>query len=187
MVDPAQQVEVRRSARRRRTVSAYRDGNKIVVLMPARITRSDERRLVAEMVELVTRREATGPGSGPATRHCCADRPNFRALPGRSGTAGERALGQQHAQPLGLLHAWPIGRSGCPSAAVDARLGDRLRAAARTGPPARARPRPGFWAWVNRYPRTERARGYLEGVAVAAQLPGLSNCDIAESERPDRF
>ena len=31
-----------------------------------------------------------------------------------------------------------------------------------------------FWAWVERYPRTERARGFLEGVAVAAQLPGLS-------------
>src|SRR5690349_3502578 len=59
MVDPGQQVEVRRSARRRRTVSAYRDGNKIVVLMPARTTRSVERRLVAEMVELVTRREAS--------------------------------------------------------------------------------------------------------------------------------
>lgn len=27
-----------------------------------------------------------------------------------------------------------------------------------------------FWQWVNRYPRTERARGYLEGVAAAESL-----------------
>jgi hypothetical protein len=27
-----------------------------------------------------------------------------------------------------------------------------------------------FWRWVGRYPRAERARGYLEGVAHAAQL-----------------
>ena len=29
---------------------------------------------------------------------------------------------------------------------------------------------PAFWALVGRYPRTERARGFLEGVAMAAQL-----------------
>ena len=28
-----------------------------------------------------------------------------------------------------------------------------------------------FWALVGRYPRTERARGYLDGVSAAAQLP----------------
>jgi hypothetical protein len=28
-----------------------------------------------------------------------------------------------------------------------------------------------FWDLVNRYPRTERARGYLEGVAATAGLP----------------
>ena len=27
-----------------------------------------------------------------------------------------------------------------------------------------------FWAWVQRYPRTERARGYLDGVSAAAGL-----------------
>jgi hypothetical protein len=40
-----------------------------------------------------------------------------------------------------------------------------------------------FWAWAERYPRTERARGFLEGVAVAAQLPELSACDSPELDR----
>jgi predicted metal-dependent hydrolase len=30
---------------------------------------------------------------------------------------------------------------------------------------------PAFWKLVNRYPKTERARGYLEGVAATAGLP----------------
>jgi predicted metal-dependent hydrolase len=31
-----------------------------------------------------------------------------------------------------------------------------------------------FWALLEDYPRLERARGYLEGVAAAAGLPGLA-------------
>ncbi len=65
MVDPSLPVEVRRSARRRRTVSAYRDGDKIVILMPARTSKADEARLVSEMVERVTRREARMANGGP--------------------------------------------------------------------------------------------------------------------------
>ena len=40
------EVEVRRSARRRRTVSAYRDGGRVVVLIPARFTKAEEAKWV---------------------------------------------------------------------------------------------------------------------------------------------
>src|SRR4051812_5319317 len=50
-------VEVRRSARRRRTVSAYRDGDRTVVLIPARMSRSEERRWVALMLERLAAQE----------------------------------------------------------------------------------------------------------------------------------
>ncbi|MFN2517598.1 MAG: metal-dependent hydrolase, partial [Jatrophihabitantaceae bacterium] len=43
-------VEVRRSVRRRRTVSAYREGQRIVVLIPARFSRAEEAKWVAKMV-----------------------------------------------------------------------------------------------------------------------------------------
>jgi predicted metal-dependent hydrolase len=33
-----------------------------------------------------------------------------------------------------------------------------------------------FWAWVHRYPRSERAMGYLEGLSAAAGL-GLEGVD----------
>ena len=29
---------------------------------------------------------------------------------------------------------------------------------------------PTFWSWVDRYPKAERAKGFLEGVAAASQL-----------------
>jgi len=57
-------VEVRRSTRRRRTVSAYRDGDTIVVLVPARLRKADEQRLVSDLVERITRREASQARSG---------------------------------------------------------------------------------------------------------------------------
>jgi len=58
-VDPAAPaVEVRRSARRRRTVSAYRDGDVTVVLIPARFSKAEERRWVAEMIARLQAREA---------------------------------------------------------------------------------------------------------------------------------
>ena len=54
-------VEVRRSARRRRTVTAYRERDTIVVLIPGRMSRTRR--------EAVRRRHgATGAGPGGAGR-----------------------------------------------------------------------------------------------------------------------
>ena len=51
--EPEPAVEVVRSARRRRTVSAHRAGDRIVVSVPARISRAEEARWVALMVARV--------------------------------------------------------------------------------------------------------------------------------------
>ena len=40
-----------------------------------------------------------------------------------------------------------------------------------------------FWAWVHRYPRTERAIGYLEGLSAAAGL-GLESIDGEDVDAP---
>src|SRR5438477_13115310 len=50
-------VEVRRSDRRRRTVSAYRDGERVVVLIPAQFSRAEEREWVDRMLERLDARE----------------------------------------------------------------------------------------------------------------------------------
>ena len=51
------EVEVRRSKRRRRTVSAYREGDRIVVMIPATLTRAEEREWVTTMLAKLERSE----------------------------------------------------------------------------------------------------------------------------------
>ena len=51
-------VEVRRSTRRRRSVSAYRDGERTIVLLPARLSRKQEREWVEAMLERLAAQEA---------------------------------------------------------------------------------------------------------------------------------
>src|SRR3954453_9882196 len=46
-------VDVRRSARRKRTVTAYRQGDTIVVLLPQWMSKADERRTVDRLVDRV--------------------------------------------------------------------------------------------------------------------------------------
>ncbi len=52
------EVEVRRSARRRRTLTVFRERGRLVALVPARLTTAQERALVPPLVEKFLRREA---------------------------------------------------------------------------------------------------------------------------------
>ncbi len=165
-------VEVRRSARRRRTVSAYRDGDRTVVLIPARMSRAEERRWVEVMLERLAAQDAKL-------------RPSDADLLSRATGLSRRWLGGA-ARPRSVRWAtnqgarWgsctPVDGSirlshrlqGMPSWVVDYVLVHEL---AHLLVPGHG---PDFWAHVDRYPRTERARGYLEGVSATAQL-GLSD------------
>ncbi len=54
----ASAIEVRRSARRRRTVSAYREGDRTVVLIPARMSEAEEQRWVRVMLDKLAAQES---------------------------------------------------------------------------------------------------------------------------------
>src|SRR5690349_24682790 len=58
-MDPGHQisVQVRRSARRRRTVAAYRDGDTVVVLIPARFSAVEEREWVKKRLARLDARD----------------------------------------------------------------------------------------------------------------------------------
>jgi len=161
-------VEVRRSARRRRTVSAYREGDTIVVLLPARMTEVEEAHWVEVMLAKIQRRSRR--------------QPNDSALSSRALELSERYL-DGLARPTSVR--WvdnQFSRWGsCTVADGSVRLSQRLQVmpgwvvdyvlihelAHLLVPDHGHR----FWEWVNRYPRTERARGFLEGVSAAAGLP----------------
>jgi predicted metal-dependent hydrolase len=169
-------VEVRRSARRRRTVSAYRDGDRTVVLIPARMSVAEERKWVKAMLERLARQDRKlRPGDGDLLERAVAL--SRRHLEGAPVPASIRWVGNQGSR-------W----GSCTPSDRTIRLSDRLQ-----GMPGWVLDYvivhelvhlrvPGhgadFWAEVAQYPRTERARGYLEGVSATAGL-GLSDADEA--------
>ena len=165
-------VEVQRSARRRRTISAHRVGDRIVVQVPARMSRAEE----AQWVERMTQRVLAGERKTHRSDDELMQRAttlSTRYLRGRAAPASVRWVDNQ-------VSCWgsctPADRTirlsrrlvGMPDYVVDYVL---LHELAHLLEPGHGRE---FWDLLAGYPRLERARGYLEGVAHAAALPGLA-------------
>lgn len=171
------EVEVRRSTRRRRTVSAYRQDGRIVVLVPARMSAAETARWVTEMVGRLERRAAK-PRSGDADLAARAALLSRRYLGGRARPASVRWVANQRSR-------W----GSCTPSTGEIRLSDRLSGMpdwvvdyvllhelAHLLCPGHG---PDFWSLLEAYPRTDRARGYLEGVSATAGLQ-LSDDDDSD-------
>ena len=165
-------VEVRRSRRRRRTVSAYRDGDRTVVLIPASFTAAEE----AAWVERMLGRLAAGD-----TRRAGSD----EGLGARAARLSGRYLGG-HARPSSVRWVSTMGRrwASCTPADGTIRVSDRLRDVpdhvldyvllhelAHLLVPGHG---PAFWRLLASYPRVERARGFLDGLAHAEGMPAAA-------------
>jgi predicted metal-dependent hydrolase len=154
-------VEIRRSRRRRRTVQAYQEGDTVVVLMPAGLSRAAEQRHVADLLGRLTRRERRRHPSEPdlAKR---AEALRARYLPEAPEPVSVRYVSNQ-------LHRW----GSCTPDDGSIRLTDRmigmpgwvldyvllhelchLVVAAHDGR---------FQALLDRFPHVERAKGFLAG------------------------
>ena len=163
-------VEVRRSARRRRTVSAYRDGGRIVVLIPARFTAAEEREWVERMVARVEGNGSRRRRGGDAALARRAAELSARYLDGRAAPSSVRWVPAMRTR-------WASCTPGDRTIRLSKRLADMptwvqdyvlVHELAHL---LEAGHGPRFWRLVERYPRTERARGYLDGVSAAAHLP----------------
>jgi predicted metal-dependent hydrolase len=161
-------VEVRRSRRRRRTVTAYRDGDTTIVMIPARFTRAQEREWVDRMVARLSAQDRRR-------------RPDDADLSARARELSRRYLGGL-ARPASVTWAanqnsrWgsctPADRTirlstrlqGMPPWVIDYVLLHELAHLLEQGHGPR------FWSLLEDYPRTQRARGYLEGFAAARDL-----------------
>ena len=134
-------VEVRRSSRRTRTVTAYRERDTIVVVIPLRMSKADEQTFVREMVQKVLAREARALAPQGRRRARTASPSPGSDLPraGRrpAATAGRCFLGDQSATTLGFVYAKHGSHQAVAPPAADAGVGCRLCAGARTGPPRR--------------------------------------------------
>lgn len=164
-------VEIRRSKRRRRTVTAYREAGRVVVCVPARMSAAEERRWVATMLErLAAQEQRRKPSDDQLLAR--ARELSRRHLDGRAEPTSVRWSSSQNTR-------W----GSCTSSDGSIRISDRLR-----GVPAWVVDYvlvhelahllvnghgPEFWELVGRYPRSERARGFLDGISHATSAdPG---------------
>ncbi|NLU67259.1 M48 family metallopeptidase [Streptomyces sp. HNM0574] len=163
------EIEVRRSARRRRTVSAYREGDRTIVLIPARMTADEEQRWVGVMLDKLAAQESKRMlgDSDLAERAATLSEQYFE---GRARPTSVRWVTNQNTRwgsctpaegSIRLSHRL----QGMPEYVVDYVLLHELAHLLVPGHGQR------FWDLLKSYPRTERARGYLEGVAASGRLP----------------
>ena len=159
-------VQVRRSARRRKTVSAYREGDTVVVLLPARMSRREEERWVAVMLQRVQARERRRLPPGDEELERRARQLARRYLDGAVEPRSVRWAGNMRRR-----------HGSCTPVDGTIRLSDRLAAypgwvrdyvlvheLAHLAVPDHSA---AFWRLVGRYPLAERARGYLLAKGLA--------------------
>ncbi|CAL9419027.1 hypothetical protein SUDANB171_01809 [Streptomyces sp. enrichment culture] len=162
-------VEVRRSTRRRRTVSAYREGDRTVVLIPARMSADEERRWVSVMLEKLAAQEDRRMLDDDALGQRAAEL-SARYLRGRAHPDSVRWVTNQNSRWGSCTPAMGSIRlshrlQGMPEYVIDYVI---LHELAHLLVPGHGE---GFWRLLDAYPRTERARGFLEGVVAAERLP----------------
>lgn len=174
MSEPTPQVEVRRSGRRRRTVSAYVEDDRIVVLVPDNLSKAEERDWVRKMVARLQRREQRARWSDDELlRRACAL--NNRYFGGLAEPSVVKWVANQRSR-------W----GSCSPGDRTIRLSERLQRMpdwvvdyvivhelAHILEPGHNE---AFWGWVDHYPRTQKAKGYLLGWSEAAKLeppPGI--------------
>jgi predicted metal-dependent hydrolase len=173
-------VEVRRSKRRRRTVSAYRDGDRIVVLIPAAFSAEEEDEWVATMVARIERSEAKAQITDDDLLQR-ALRLSDEHLGGLATPGSVRWVSNQYTRwgsctPVDRTIRLSERLKAMPGWVVDYVIVHELAHLIEPGHDAR------FWAWVDRYPRAERAKGYLLGWSAAAEITPPSEFDPADSD-----
>ena len=179
--DSDPRVEVRRSSRRTRTVTAYRERDTIVVLIPQRMSKADEHTFVRDMVERVLAREARA--TAPRSDEALVARAQELA-------AAYLAPALDHIpEPAGVY--WVTNQQqrwgSCTPSTGLIRLSHRLQPMpvwvvdyvllhelAHLVEPTHSRR---FWGLVGRYPAAEKAKGYLEGY-IAGQGRQADESDV---------
>jgi predicted metal-dependent hydrolase len=155
-------VEVRRSTRRRRSVTAFREGGRTIVVVPHRMARADIVPFVDELVGRLRARELRTRRTDDEL-HERATALSRRYLDGRAEPRSVRWVGNQRRR-------W----GSCTPADATIRLSDRLAAMpahvvdyvllhelVHLLVPGHG---PDFEAWMVRYPRLLEARAFLAGV-----------------------
>jgi predicted metal-dependent hydrolase len=161
-------VDIRRSKRRTRTVSAYRDGERVVVLMPDRLSATEEARWVQTMLQRLEKQRGRSRVSDEKLFARALDLA-CRYLPEGPEPTTVRWVANQNRRwgsctPTDRSIRLSTRLQSMPGWVVDYVLVHEL---AHLVEPSHSG---AFWNLVHRYPKSERAEGYLEGISAAANL-----------------
>ena len=152
-------IEVRRSTRRKKTIEAYRNGEKVIVSIPARMSQREANQVVDEMVKKILHDESV---------------PNKEQLFARAQLLNHKYLDGK-AIPASVEWSSRMSRiwGACTIEDRTIRISDRLRDAPEYAldylllhelihilVPGHG---PEFKSLLNRYPELARAEGYFEG------------------------
>ena len=171
------EIVVLRSKRRKKSISAYRQGGRIIISIPARMSKADERSVIPEMIAKIRAQEADGS-------------PSETLLLKRAQELLEEFAPEITQRPKSINWRAMRERWGsCTSVDATIRISDRLK-----GAPSYALDYvlfheaihlhhfyhgPEFKAILARFPEESRAEAYLEGFEAAerrymppAALPG---------------
>jgi hypothetical protein len=157
-----EEIEIRRSTRRRRTIEARREGDRLIVMVPAGLSPEDERRAVDQLVAKLERRDAKRR-EGDVDLESRAATLSATYLQGRATPTSVRWVTNQHRRwgsctpgtgEIRLSHHL----QNMPPWVVDYVLLHELAHLIETDHTPR------FWQLLSAYPQTQRARGFLEGV-----------------------
>lgn len=159
-------VEVVRSRRRSKTIEATKEGNKVVVRLPATLTRSEARRWVREMVERIQQAEHVNRLNEKRELERRARELHERYFHGRPALRSVRYVANQRDRygsctpedgTIRLSHVLAEFPDWVRDYVIVHELA-HLRVADHS---------PYFWQLVRRHPHAERARGYLIAKGMA--------------------
>ncbi len=162
-------VEVRRSTRRRKTVSAYREAGRTVVAIPSRFTRAEEDAWVNRMLERMAasdqRRRPSDADLAARAADLCAAYLDGLAPPASVEWVANQDTRWGSCTPARRTIRISDRVQGMPEWVLDYVL---LHELAHLLVPGHGTD---FWHLVERYPQTERARGFLLGISHARDTP----------------
>jgi hypothetical protein len=168
-------LEIHRSPRRRRSASAQARADAVVVRLPAGLARDEEERLIAGLLDKVTRRTQAEALGGDHELQRRAEDLADTYLDGIRPTSVRWSARMTHRY------------GSCTVGTGEIRISDRLATAPRWVLDAvlvhelahlvQPDHSPAFHALLARYPQAERARGWLEGFSAGQLVAGQSTAD----------
>lgn len=158
-------VEVRRSARRRRTVTAYRENGRTVVLVPARM---GQREIARYVDDLVKRLDARRPLQDDEELRQRAQTLSDKYLSGKAVPMNVRWVNNQRRRwgsctPVDATIRLSSRMQGMPDFVIDYVLLHELVHLLESSHG------PEFEKWMQDYPQLNEARAFLEGASFAEQ------------------